>query len=469
MKENTILRKIAQALLLALLLPAYAFAAQPDSGGQTPAQADVEKAVQSIADKTLGKIVIQGNKLATEQGVLTTLPALRAGEKLDVNELANEILLANENGTRQITVDLHPTGETSLDAYVTVREGRADRFALDIDNTGNDSTGRWRTRLSYINGNIGGTGQIGVFSYATSPSNSSAIKQFGAYYNLPLPRAKDNLYITASYSDSNAGRILSGAGYSIDAAGQGSSFGVHYVHNLRRTATERRSLDFGIDARQYKNDINLNVFNTPLGIGTDVGTLPLSISYQAQNLRANTMTAYSLGYVRNIATGGQNSTEQYDQYRLGTSANYQIWRGAYQYQHRFANNWLANVAVTGQYTGERLVNPEQLGLGGARSLRGLDERELSGDRGVQGSFELYTPEIARGQRLLLFVDAGYLNNVSPQSGDLSSVTAASCGIGWRANWDNGYSAAFDYGYVVSSTVDKYKNNKKFHCLLSKTF
>ena len=463
------LRKIAQALLLALALPANALCAQPIDDGHVPTKAAVTTAVQRIADKTLTHIFIQGNKLSKDKDILAALPALREGRTLDMKALANEILLANENMSRQITVDLRLTWENTLDAYVTVQEDRAVKFALEFDNTGNDATGKWRTRLSYLNGNIGGTGQTGIFSYATSPDNPSKISQFGVYYNIPLPQAKDNLYLTATYSDSNSGRIINAANYSVDSSGQGSSLGVHYVHNLRRSSNDKQSLDWGIDARQYKNDINFNVFNTSIPIGTDINSLPLSVFYQAQSLQNKTMTAYSLGYVYNVATGGKNSTDQYNLYRYGTSASYQIWRGSYTYQHLFPNNWLSNVAITGQYTGERLINPEQIGLGGARSLRGIDERELSGDRGVQGSFELYTPEIAKGQRLLFFIDVGYLNNVSPMDGEWNNVTAASCGIGWRGNLGSGYRAELDYGYVVSSTVDKYKNNNKVHVSLSKIF
>lgn len=439
----------------------------PAKEGVTAGQDDA--AYENVVNKVVHKVVVQGNKYSTAKAILAALPALREGKALDVKKLSDEIMLANENGFRNLTVDLRPGGRDMLDAYVTVRETAAIKFVVATDNTGDDFTGQWRTRLAYVNGNVGGSGQTGIISYATSPDRANDVKQFGLYYNIPLPRANDNIYFTASYSDTNSGRIISSDAYTIDAAGKGSSVGVHYVRNLLRTPDTRQALDIGLDARQYKNDTTLTVAGIPVGIGVDVNSMPISVIYQESRRRGRTVTAYSLGYVHNIPAGGKNSTGQYELYRSGTAADYQIWRGSFNYQHMFSNKWLTNVTLTGQYTNERLIYPEQLGLGGVHSLRGMNEREVSGDRGLQGNFELYTPEIAKGQRLLAFIDAGYFNNVKPVSGDFTKDSAVTCGIGWRGGFAGGYSVAADFGYVLNGTVNTPKHSKKFHFSAAKVF
>lgn len=422
-----------------------------------------------IDHKVARKVIIQGNQLSAAKEILAAMPALRKGLVLDVKKLSDEIMLANENSFRKISVDLRPAGGNMLDAYVTVQETNTVKFVVAAENSGNDFTGQWRTRLTYVNGNVGGTGQTEIVSFTTSPDHVNDVKQFGLYYNIPLPQAKDNVYITASYSDTNSGRIISDSAYSIDASGKGSSLGTHYIHNLTRTPNLKRSVDIGLDARQYKNNTLLTVGGTATGIGVDVDTLPLSVTYQESQMKGNTFTAFSLGVIQNIPSGGKNSTAQYELYRSGTAANYQIWRGSFNYQHMFASKWFTNVSLTGQYTEERLIYPEQLGLGGAHSLRGMNERDVCGDRGIQGNFELYTPEIAKGQRLLGFVDMGYYDNVNPLSSEHGHEAAVTCGIGWRAAFSKGYSAAVDFGYVLNGTVNTPLHSKKVHVSVAKVF
>lgn len=433
------------------------------SAAQPPASAR-----QYIDNKIVNKIYIKGNTISTATAILAAVPALREGRTVDTRALSGEILLANENGFRKIAVNFQLNGD-KLDAYVIVKEVAATKAVVSVDNTGDTFTGWLRTRFTYLNGNVGGTGQTALLSYATSPDHTADVKQFGLFYNIPLPRARDNVYFIASYSDVNSGRILNQDFLSIDATGKGSSVGLHYVHSLARTPQEKSGLNFGLDIRQYKNGTLLTFAGTPFNTGVDIDSMPLSVSYQGNKKSGADVTGYSLSYIHNIPGSGKNSTAQYEQYRSGTSASYQLWRGSFSYQHLYPAGWLTNIALSGQYTNERLIYPEQFGLGGIWSLRGMNERDVAGDRGVQARFELYTPEVAKGQRGLLFIDAGYFDNIRPATGDFTQDSAASCGLGWRYNSVTGLSIIADYGYMLNGTVNTPAHSSKFHFAVSKVF
>jgi len=85
-------------------------------------------------------------------------------------------------------------------------------------------------------------------------------------------------------------------------------------------------------------------------------------------------------------------------------------------------------------------------------VRGTDlERPISGDSGLSATFELSTPELLPGLRLLGFVEGGYLWNNDPTTpGKPSSDRLASVGVGLRFFKGN-FSAAFDYGYLVEGS------------------
>jgi hemolysin activation/secretion protein len=442
--------------------------------GQTAPAASVAQSTapaatrQYIENKVVNKIYIKGNTISSRAAILAALPALQEGRTIDTRELSGEILLANENAFRKIAVNFQPNGDR-LDAYVVVKEISPIKSMVSVDNTGDTFTGWLRTRFSYMNGNVNGSGQTALLSYATAPDHTADVKQLGLFYNLPLPQTRDNVYLIASYSDVNSGRILNQDFYSVDATGKGSSVGLHYVHNLSRTPQEKTGLDFGLDARQYRNGTILTFIGIPLSTGVDIDSMPLSISYQGNNNRGADITSYSLSYIHNIPGGGKNSTAQYEQYRYGTSASYKLWRGSFNYQHLYKDGWLTNIALSGQYTNERLIYPEQFGLGGIWSIRGMNERDVAGDRGVQARFELYTPEVTKGQRFLLFTDAGYFDNIHPITGDLIKDSAVSCGLGWRYNNATGFSVVADYGYMLNGTVNTPAHSSKFHFTVSEVF
>jgi hemolysin activation/secretion protein len=115
------------------------------------------------------------------------------------------------------------------------------------------------------------------------------------------------------------------------------------------------------------------------------------------------------------------------------------------------SGWLWSVRGQLQYSGSALISGEQFGLGGAASVRGTGERILSGDTGASMTLELTTPEVARGLRLLGFVDGGWLgsnNTAATSSGKAASDQLASAGLGLRYSlgWLN---LSADWGHIVT--------------------
>jgi len=73
-----------------------------------------------------------------------------------------------------------------------------------------------------------------------------------------------------------------------------------------------------------------------------------------------------------------------------------------------------------------------MGLGGAGSVRGASERIISGDRGLAVSAELTSPELAKGLRLVGFVDAGWLRSLNTARQFLWQASARP--VGQRRAW-----------------------------------
>jgi hemolysin activation/secretion protein len=115
--------------------------------------------------------------------------------------------------------------------------------------------------------------------------------------------------------------------------------------------------------------------------------------------------------------------------------------------------WLVSALLDAQYANEPLIPGEQFGVGGLASVRGFAEREITGDRGVMGRLELWSPPFGDRFRVGAFADAGYVSRLEPQAAERANTTVASAGIGASWDWRTNLSAQLYYAYVLEGLDD----------------
>ena len=92
---------------------------------------------------------------------------------------------------------------------------------------------------------------------------------------------------------------------------------------------------------------------------------------------------------------------------------------------------------------------EQFGVGGVASVRGLKEREATGDRGYTANVELVAPAVYAGIVPFAFADFGRRMHISPVAGITQNDNAASAGLGMRWNWEKGLDVSLNYANVIN--------------------
>jgi hemolysin activation/secretion protein len=112
-------------------------------------------------------------------------------------------------------------------------------------------------------------------------------------------------------------------------------------------------------------------------------------------------------------------------------------------------DWLLAWRGQAQWAPTTLLAAEQIGLGGANTLRGTEERALSGDAGFLSAFEISTPEWSPGLRAVGFVDAGWLSSHSSLAVPAND-SAASVGLGLRYG-QGPLSLTLDFGRVAKGS------------------
>ena len=80
-------------------------------------------------------------------------------------------------------------------------------------------------------------------------------------------------------------------------------------------------------------------------------------------------------------------------------------------------------------------------------MRGLNERVLAGDAGLQASAEFWSPAIAEGTRGILFYDYGEVRRHNDTVFGFASASSIGAGLRWTMG--NSWSANLDYAHVLS--------------------
>ena len=179
------------------------------------------------------------------------MPALAPGKAPNINEIARNLRVANENPSKQATVLLRSgQEEATVDAVLRVVDEKPIKHSITVDNTGSPQTGRLRVGLGYQNANIERprrslhlpvrhrslhrhTVERRPREPAISPLPNRKVTILGAGYRIPLYAAGDSVDFTVGYSNVNSGTVPD----IFNITGAGTILGARYTRNLTTSVT----------------------------------------------------------------------------------------------------------------------------------------------------------------------------------------------------------------------------------------
>lgn len=427
----------------------------------------------AVVEGKVAQVQIKGNQRFSNDNIRASLPALKEGQTPRVRDLDAQLRIANENPAKQAQVLLKP-GQRSgdADAEITVAEQPLSRFGVGVDNTGNERTGEYRVSAGWQHANLSGHDDVLSTQLQTSPTDPGQVRVLSAGYRWPLYRARVALDFFAAYSDIDGGTAQALPGGDLTFNGRGRIFGARAGWYLPRRGDFDQRLALALDRRDYLNQCSFG--GNPCGpAGASVSVSPISIEYLAQTASP---WPISLGLTlqRNLSLGGAHSdAASFAAARLDAKPGYSAlrWNASAAYPlDLISEDWQLRGRITGQFTADALVSGEQFGLGGAASVRGYEERELVGDRGVFASIEVGGPNLlgdspggATALRLHGFVDAGSVSNNGAAfcADGRSHCTLASLGAGLRYVAGT-LQARLDLAYPMKSAVRTQRGDTRAH-------
>ena len=400
----------------------------------------------------IGVIHVAGGPHYDRANVLRSLPALVVGKIPNMRDINAELTLANVNPSKYTTVQLsrcEAPGTITANASVTGQSPW--RTFLTLNNTGNPQTGTFLLGVGMQYANVANRDQVLTLQYTTAPAHLGQVNAYGIGYSVPFYRLDGALNFFAGYTDINAGTV----GQVFNVTGKGLFMGLHYDQHLQTSRHYQQHLTYGLDYTAYRN--NINFLGIP--IGNDVTVHPLSVTYSGRYVGRQSAFSARLSVVQNIPWGANGGSRAFALNRVGANPDYHLLRLYMDYRRMLWGHWEFRVLSDGQFTTNALVPGAQFGLGGLHSVRGFYDREYTGDSGIQGTVEVYSPSFSRSLslpdavlRALAFYDSGWAWLNDSQPGDTPYLNISSAGVGLDLVVARNLSFKLDYARILRAGI-----------------
>jgi hemolysin activation/secretion protein len=385
----------------------------------------------NIVRFAIGAVNISGNKFFDNENIRHSLPELQVGSTPNTKELSRSLKLANNHASKNVLLKFRQGEEgDTIDADLTVTDRNPKVFFVTLDNSGTKDTKEFRSTVGFQHGNLFNKDHAITATLTVAPEDPDATKQFGLNYHIPLYTHGANLDFLLSDSEVNSGEVANG----LSITGKGSVFGFTYSRPMLTDTNFNHQWSVGVQHKEFENSGALN---------SDVLSFPLELGYGFSYPTKSNSFSGNLSYAMNIESGSNNDDAAYQiaSNRADAKSAWSAVRFQLAFDHVFAKDWLFHTGISGQKSNDLLIPGEQFGVGGSSTLRGFEERSVTGDSGYQGSFEVWTPAIA-AVRYLAFTDVAKV-----KYNDGGDYSLSSYGVGLRWSWKQQLSVSLDYAVI----------------------
>ena len=389
--------------------------------------------VLQVIERRVGQLRVTGARYFLPSDVRAGAPSVKPGTVPNVNDLQRDLTALNTLPDRQVTPALKAGRRAdTVDVDLAVADTLPVHGSLELNNRYNADTTPLRLDASLTYGNLFQRGDSATVTYSVAPENVADAEVESASYLFHIPNSR--LQLLMSYLHSNSNVLALGT---TDVAGRGTTTGFRVLIPLGSTTNFSHSLSVGWD---YKKYYELDAFApTKTFTSAPVTYYPLNALYAANWTGTHSTTSASVSLEFGLPAFG-STRAQFDNKAYAAPPGFSVLRATVEREQDFSRDIQLWGSLTGQLSNDPLVSSEQIGIGGADSVRGYLEAEALGDTGVYVQTELRSPSVAKylggplkSWRFHVFADQGVVNLTTPLVGQRSTYGLASAGIGSRVN------------------------------------
>ena len=408
-----------------------------------------------VLEGRLGQVRVEGEKWFSAALIASAI-RLQSGEIIASQALLDDVAWINRNPFRQVDLVFTRSsnaGETDL--VLRTNDRLPLRLSTGYEDSGNALTSFDRVLAGVYWGNAFGLDQELGYQLSASPDFRKLVAHSGSY-TVPLAAWRQVLTLSGNYAESRPD--LPGGFFTLK--GRAWQAGVRDRIPLPAFGAFTQELSAGIDFKRSNNNLafgGMQVFAQENDIAQAVATYTVSHSDRFGTTGGSFTLTLSPGGI-----GSGNHTSVFRAARSFARADYAYVRGEVERTTKLPAglSWL--VRGTGQLATANLLSSEQLGFGGAESLRGYEDHEANGDDGFILVNELHARTgpvashlgfTAAPDRLdpLIFWDYGIARSKKLLPGEAPRIEMSSVGVGLRYNIGAWFNVRAAYGWQLKDS------------------
>lgn len=403
----------------------------------------------TVTEGRVGRFTVTGSRYFSNGWIRAQIPEAQPGRVPRVAEFQRQLALVNARSQdRTLTPVLRPGKEPgTVDVELKVKDELPLHGSFEVNNRNSADTSETRASASLRYDNLWQQDDSFGIQYQVAPEKPSESTVWVGTYIL-RPEGSDKTFVFYGlHSDSDVATVGS-----IESIGKGKVFGTRALIPLPPGDGLYQSLSLGADYKDFDQTVGFNEAGQE-DVQTPISYINWSLGWNAsipgEALSQNLNATVNFG-VRGLG----NYSQEFADKRYQATPDYIFLTAGYGLE---APAWLdTSVAwsVSGQLSGQPLIDNEQFTAGGADSVRGYYEAEVLGDYGLQTSLEWRTPVAGAGwmpglDKLygFVFTDWATLGLHDPLPGQRSSFALGSAGLGLRLD-ALGFVTALDWARTL---------------------
>jgi hemolysin activation/secretion protein len=407
-----------------------------------------------VLEGKVGQTRVTGSRYYELGEIRAGAQQLAPGSVPDFHQVQQEMAELNKLPDRQVS-PIITAGRVpgTLDVNLSVKDELPLHGDIEDDNYASPFTTADRLNASVHYDDLWQRQHSVALNYQLAPADHDETNVLYATYLWRFVGSDDAVSVYGIRSNSNVAVVGSST-----ILGNAKIAGTRWIHPLGSGMSQEssyfNSLTLGIDRKDFAQT-NISALTGSLDVLPPITYYPLSLSYGATVVRDSGSLQFSLGAVTAPRGLFGNTDQKFRSRRVLGDASYFVWKPSVSGDRWLAQRWSIYGIVEGQWTNDPLIPNEQFITGGAASVRGYRESEVSGDRGIHGTLELRFYPLGRpaldGKRLLyteVFVDTAQVRLVDPEGPQVSVLTIASTGIGIHAQGWRGLHCALDFANAL---------------------
>ena len=408
-----------------------------------------------VLEGRLGQVRVEGEKWFSA-AVIAGAIRLQSGEIIASHSLLEDLAWINRNPFRQVDlVFTRSPNPGATDLVLRTNDRLPLRLSAGYEDSGNALTGFDRVLAGVYWGNAFGLDHELGYQLSASPDFRKLVAHSGSY-TVPLPAWRQAFTVSGSYAESRPD--LAGGFFTLK--GRAWQVSARDRLPLPTYGAFTQELSAGIDFKRSNNNLafgGMQVFAQENDIVQAVTTYTVS--------RSDRFGATGGSFTLTLSPGGLgagNRTRVFRAARSFARSDYAYVRGEVERTTKLPAglSWL--VRGIGQFATANLLSSEQLGLGGAESLRGYEDHEANGDDGFILVNELHSrtgPVVshlgfpAATDRLdpLVFWDYGIARSKKLLPGEAARIEMSSVGVGLRYSLSACFNLRAAYGWQLKDS------------------